>query len=62
MFIKEGDKTMAENALSCAENKGILQTARAWIESTNPKGKGAWMRLIMDSGSQRTYIIENAAK
>ena len=57
----EDDDTHTENSLISSGEMVLMQTARADINNPN-NGLKENVRLLLDSGSQRTYVTESLAK
>jgi len=55
------EKTKNEETKVACENQVLIQTATATVLNT-PGNKSTPIRMILDSGSQRTYITEKLAK
>jgi len=51
----------SEGATLACTNQVLMQTATTTV-TNNPHNKSTCVRMILDSGSQRTYITEKLAK
>lgn len=60
-FLEQDVEDATENALISSEEMVLMQTAKGNI--LNPiNGMQENVRMLFDSGSQRTYITENLAR